>query len=404
MEGPSAYDPGDDFTNNLISVNDVASMFRKKIPKNSPPYVEKVIKANNKLVDLWQKNVVEKMANGNGKIQCTQVQNAWNIFSEGYYIRKYIELRDKGMIQRSSPEVLDFWSTYFSSLEVDEMQNYGVGCNSLGWVIIQDEIRMYCIDKKWEMVYSKSEKPYDWVKEARQHPDVMRGKFLPFDWDEETLRDIQYKITTVLRIQPTPDGENNLVNDTKLTVKEIVNMYKKKPGKNTPPYEASVVEANNSMVNKWKESLLSKLVEEDGNIEWGIAKEAWNVFIEGNSVTNYIKLRDEGMVRSCNPEVLNFWLDFFQNTDIETIHTYGTGCVVYGWILVQDKLRMICADRKWEEVYSKSDDPCVWLKEAREHPDVIKGKPHPFEWSNETAYDVHQKVDILIKIQPTPEN
>lgn len=195
----------DDINENLISTADAASMFRKKIAKNTPPYTKTIQEANNKLVNRWKKEVLDNLADTNGKIQCSKVAETWSTFNESQTIRSYIKLRDQGMMPRATQEQLDFWLEFFT-LDIETMHSYGTGTVSFGWILVQNEMRMMFADEKWEHIYSKSENAYECEKIARDYPELMKGTKLPFGWDAETFRDIQEKVRTILMVQPTPDN------------------------------------------------------------------------------------------------------------------------------------------------------------------------------------------------------
>ena len=154
-------------------------------------------------VDEWKKIVLTKLADGNGTVRSSKIYPSWMVFYEGEQIGKYVELRDKGVVHRPSKEKVIFWKYFFSELTIEEMHTYGPAMISRGWSVIEDEIRMWCADQKWEKIFSKSRNPWEWEQEQYKHQDLMLGKLYPF-WDEKIIRDIKEKVATILQVQVQP--------------------------------------------------------------------------------------------------------------------------------------------------------------------------------------------------------
>jgi hypothetical protein len=161
---------------------------------------------NNKKVDRWKKEVLSKIADHRSSIPSGRVAGSWKLFEEGTGIRKYMELKEKGVIPETSPEVLEFWKDFFENLTVEEMHEYGTGVVAFGWSIIQDHLKRWFCEKKWEVLFSQApDDPLFWEKNYHTHTPYLEGKVLPF-WNEEILKDIHQKVGTVLTIQVQPQG------------------------------------------------------------------------------------------------------------------------------------------------------------------------------------------------------
>nr|QBK86529.1 MAG: uncharacterized protein LCMAC102_03240 [Marseillevirus LCMAC102] len=194
----------DDYYNAPISTGDAAAMLRRQPQQNERPYTSTTTKLNNRQVDEWKKNVLDKTAN-RGSIPSGRVWNSWQLYNEGNGVKKYIELRDKGMIPQISLGVLEFWKDFFKKSSVEEMHQYGSGVISFGWSIIQNEIKIWYANEKWDNLFSKFENPLEWEKNQHKFSSLLNGKILPF-WTEEILKDIQHKVAAVLMNQVQPQS------------------------------------------------------------------------------------------------------------------------------------------------------------------------------------------------------
>jgi len=186
-----------------ILASDAASMMRKRINKNSKPYTQAVMILNNKLVDRWKTEMLDKISDSNGQILSRNVWKTWLLFQEGVGTEKYMELKEQGVIRHVDENVLEFWKDFFENRSVEEMHSYGSGNVSFGWTIIQNELRMKSAEEKWDKIFSTSSDPHDWYKLSFKYSDLTQGKELPF-WNEEILADVQEKVATVLMVQVEP--------------------------------------------------------------------------------------------------------------------------------------------------------------------------------------------------------
>nr|QBK85644.1 MAG: uncharacterized protein LCMAC101_02390 [Marseillevirus LCMAC101] len=160
---------------------------------------------NNRLVDEWKKTLLDKLSDHRGTVRTIKVWQSWGIFYEGKTVKKAIEVKNLGLLPKTDPKVIDYWIKFFENSTIEELHEYGHGTISFGWFLLQNEIRLWCVDQKWEKIYSKSEDPYDWYQESFKHPDLVQGKILPF-WNLENLKEIEEKISTILHVQVEPTG------------------------------------------------------------------------------------------------------------------------------------------------------------------------------------------------------
>lgn len=153
-----------------IKTTDAASMLRRRVRKNERPYTTTVIKLNNRLVDEWKKSLLDRMADHKGMVRTIKVWQSWGVFYEGKTVQKVIELRDQGLLPKTDKKIIDYWIEFFEKSTIEELHEYGHGTVSFGWLLLQNEIRLWCADEKWEKIYSKSDDPYDWYQNLSNIP------------------------------------------------------------------------------------------------------------------------------------------------------------------------------------------------------------------------------------------
>lgn len=195
---------------NPISVSDATSILKRNPGKNERPYIVATTLCNNRKVDAWSRDVLSKIADRRQSVPAGRVWGSWRLYDEGTQIKKYVELKEKNLFRTIPDEVLEFWKDFFEHLTVEEMHEYGAGTVAAGWGIIQDYIKEYFSQKKWDVLFSQApEDPLFWEKNYHKHTAYIDGKSLPF-WNEEILNDVQQKVAVVLGNQPRPQEQTGM--------------------------------------------------------------------------------------------------------------------------------------------------------------------------------------------------
>lgn len=193
--------------NTPMLIRDATSMLRRKINSYDREYVKITTKLNNRMIDEWEDKVLTHLADPEGRIPAGRVWHSWQLFLEGKEIAQYVKLCEEGVIMDIPEHVLSYWITFFETKSPEEMHSYGTGAVSYGFGIIQDAIKRWFVDQKWEKLYSKyPDDPLAWEKNYHKYTDIIFGKILPFDWTEEQLKEIQWKTSSVLSNTVTPNG------------------------------------------------------------------------------------------------------------------------------------------------------------------------------------------------------
>lgn len=181
-------------------------------------------------------------------------------------------------------------------------------------------------------------------------------------------------------------------------VNDAASMLRSRVSSNERPYTQAVLKLNNKLVDEWKASVLDKISDRRGTIPSGRVWSSWQVFFEGKGISKYRELKDQEMIFTPTEEQVAFWKEFFENLSVEEMHAYGVGSVAFGWRVIEEHFRMWSADLKWENIYSKSEDPLDWEKLSYGHSNLMNGKMFPF-WEEDQLNEIKQKVFTVLSVQ-----
>lgn len=179
-----------------MKISDAASMCRRPIGKNEPPYEADVKRLNNQRVDEWYDRVLMKLADHNSSIQAGRVYGCLTYFLEGKEAISHQKYKDH-LMSYPADKVM-FWINFLKDASMRDLHEAGSGVVASGWSIIKGAIRNYFVEEKWKVVYSQSEDPLVWDKLANANPHIMNGRPLPFGLSIETLKDLDTKIGVFL--------------------------------------------------------------------------------------------------------------------------------------------------------------------------------------------------------------
>lgn len=188
----------------MISTSDAASMLRKKIAPNTKPYTESVIKCNNKLVDQWKSEVLDKIAT-HGCVDASIVVDSWIHFYEGMSLTQLNQLITQGHLAVPKLEQVEYWRALFQKSTVEQLHALGSGTIAMGWLTCENYGKYWYAQEKWKRIYSQSESPLIWEKERTKHRSLIRGEEFSL-WDKETEEDVRQKVSTILRTPVAPEG------------------------------------------------------------------------------------------------------------------------------------------------------------------------------------------------------
>lgn len=198
--------PGESFNDMMMgapmAITEVATKFRRPIPRNERPLEKVVLTQNNAIVDRWYNDVLTHLADSNGCIPVFRVNKCFEYFFEGLETCKMQRFRDH--LPQYKEEDVYFWIEFFSTHDVGEIHDAGISSVSGGWQVILGALRNHFADLRWEQIYSTSQSPLDWDKMANDNPHLMHSRPLPFGLTEDKMKDMEEKVRVVLHntIQP----------------------------------------------------------------------------------------------------------------------------------------------------------------------------------------------------------
>lgn len=198
------YNSGNEYLTPIL-VSDATSMLKKNISRNERPLTRTVQELNNKKIDNWKTQVLDKLSDENGRVPSGKVWDYWSTYDEGLEILSYYNLYEKGSITEFPEEVVDYWLDAFENLEVEELYELGTGAVMYGWSVIDLTIKLWLAKKKYDVLYSKSDDPLYWEKHKNEFSDIVDGKQLPF-WNHDILKDVTQKIGVILQNSVRPQG------------------------------------------------------------------------------------------------------------------------------------------------------------------------------------------------------
>lgn len=189
-----------------MRISDAVGMFRREINKNERPYTKAILLSNNTLLDEWENTILKKICNREGKIKAGQVWFEWQYFYTGKIIGSFIEHLEEGLVVRPSKERVDYWIKIFETSSIENLIKIGAPLVGYGWKLLLDDDYIDTMLNRWEKIYKNSNDPLDWRKLSNDYPKLWSENttVISTRWDEETLKDIQQKVMTIIKTPVQP--------------------------------------------------------------------------------------------------------------------------------------------------------------------------------------------------------
>lgn len=373
-----------------IRVSDLANMFRKKVTINGRPMDTAVIKLNNEKVDDWYENVLMKIADSNGMIPTGRVGDCARFYMEGLELtecQKY-----KSNVVRTSEAQAKFWLEFLDTNSIETIYAAGTSVVTRGWSCINGYMRDYFGDQRWEKVYSQTTDPYEWDSRANDEPHLMHGRPLPFGLSIETFTEIAEKVNV---IQTCCIGPKNAKADPNEVIdnKEFVKDFKVTISKNEREMNAKIMKLNNEKVDFWGRKVLPRLGE---SIKRGDAMTYLLCYLEGLEIIQYRKYSEHLPVYT--EENALFWSRFLLDNDIEDLYKAGTTVVSTAWASVQEYIKKVLTELRWERIYSKNDDPVNWTENNK----VTYDDKFPLGLNRDNMEDMKTKFTVIMSYPMGP--
>jgi len=196
--------------NSPISIKDATEMLKRKPQPNDRPFVAGTTNLNNGLVDRWEKEVLNHISDEKDCIPSGRVWDSWQIFEEGIVVTKFIEQKQKGIIQEIKFEDIEYWKNLFENGSITEIFDHGSGSIGFGWRLLNDYIKMWYAEQKYTQFYSKFSTPLEWEKNYHNYTKLLKGDVHPL-WSSKETRDIiNQKVLSILINNIKPQNSESL--------------------------------------------------------------------------------------------------------------------------------------------------------------------------------------------------
>lgn len=187
-----------------------------------------------------------------------------------------------------------------------------------------------------------------------------------------------------------------------IRVIDASSMFRREIDPNERPYTAAVLKANNKIVDEWESSVLKKICNEKGMIRDGQIFGEWQSFYTGKFIYKFMQQLNEGLIFRPTETVIEYWKKVFFSFKIEELMELGAPVVSHGWKMIIDENFTVDLIKKWEAVYSKSNDPLVWRKLNGENPKLWSEEATNHFWDSQTYKEIHARVMTVIKTPIIP--
>jgi hypothetical protein len=209
---------------------------------------------------------------------------------------------------------------------------------------------------------------------------------------------------STLQVASDADMSEMMLNSP-IRIGDATAMLRKRINANEKPYTAEVLRQNNARVDEWQNSVLRKIARDDGCIPAGRVEGCLRYFIEGKEIYAIKKFKDMNGAHlpQISDETVKFWIDYIKRSSPTELYQVGAFVLTQGWGIIQNAITLHFSHRKWEEVYSQSDDPATWDKLANDHPHTMNNKQIPFGLDSDTLNDMRDKVMAVLRTPIEPQ-
>ena len=195
------------------------------------------------------------------------------------------------------------------------------------------------------------------------------------------------------------DLENGL--NLPMSTSDAAGMLRVNVQRNGREYDNAVIRLNNKIVDDWKEKVLDRM-SSNRKVAAGVVWPSFCNYLEGLTCIRLMEMVKAGLIPEIPEKTLEFWKQLFETSSIQDLHNYGSGTISTGWGIVTSYIKLWYAKQKYDELFSKDEDPLYWEKNRHKHSALMNGEIMPF-WDKETFKDISDKVRTILQIQVQPD-
>jgi len=188
---------------------------------------------------------------------------------------------------------------------------------------------------------------------------------------------------------------DEMVFNTPMRIADAASIFRRTLSKNERPYDKEVITYNNTVIEEWYMKVLLGIADSQSSIPAGRVTSCFQYFLQGKELEQHQKYKD--YFPDYPEHKVRFWIDKFTNSSVLELCKLGNGVVSSGWNVIIMGMRYYFADKKWEKVYSVTNDPLAWDKLANANPHLMNGRPMPFNLSIESLKEIEDKVMAVLK-------
>jgi hypothetical protein len=180
-----------------------------------------------------------------------------------------------------------------------------------------------------------------------------------------------------------------------IRITDAASMMRRKIPKNEKPFTAEVLRCVNREVDEWYNRVLLHIADGGGCIQAGRVEGCLRYFLEGKQAISYQKYK-ANMIQYPE-EMVMFWIEKIRDSSITELFEMGPYILSQAWQIIYTSIVNHFAEKKWEVVYSLSDNPATWDKLANANPHTMNHRPMPFGLSEDTIRELREKIDTVLK-------
>lgn len=188
-----------------VTPSDAAQMFLVKTNKNERPYDLAIKKLNNRFIEQWKTDVLDRVADSRGTIASGTVYSSYSNYQSYHDISMYIKSRNNGELPPvpTRDEALK-WYDFLRKSSIKTI------CKRLSRKMLQmiytNVIQAYLYDHTaqwfWDNYYSTTT---DLVEIDKMKESFPKDPVMPEGFDMDELSDIEMKVMIILRNVPKPN-------------------------------------------------------------------------------------------------------------------------------------------------------------------------------------------------------
>jgi len=169
----------DKYSEGLISISDAVGMFRKPISSNEKPYTRICLENNNRLLDEWEKELLSRIADKEGRVSVGKIWDTIQLMVEGKEIRALAKnfdlLYDSNIeeeVKRIPSQKTLKWIEYLETTSFEELSVLGSYFIYKGWERIMDEIKLYAAFEKLKKIFYDDD-VFGWYTRSEENKQLM---------------------------------------------------------------------------------------------------------------------------------------------------------------------------------------------------------------------------------------